>query len=280
MTPSSHQSKLGIICGDGDLPLQLIMKCEEIGRPFFLVGFKGSTPSDLMENHDHAWSQLGQVKNTLNLLREAGVQEIVLVGRFRRPGWRELKLDALGIKWVSSMMGSIFGDDALLSTIVHRLESEEGFKVVSAESIVGASLLMPSGLKTTCSPDESDWKDIHQGFKILNKLGEADVGQAVVMQDGLIIAVEAIEGTDGLIERTPPLLRNGPSPILIKSVKPHQERRIDRPTIGPHTIKNLVKSGFKGLALAANEVIVLHPDDVFNLANAHDIFIVGVEVKT
>lgn len=279
MMPAYKPSKLGIICGEGDLPLEVIKRCTETRHPFFLIGFEGQTPPQTIEPHAHAWSQMGQVKKTLTLLREANVEEIVFVGRFHRPAWRELKLDTLGLKWISSMMGSVFGDDSLLSTIVNRLEQEEGFRVVSAESITGHGLLMPLGLKTDYAPDEIDWHDIRQGFKIIRKLGEADVGQSVVLQEGLILAVEAIEGTDQLVERTPQLMRPGRGPILVKSIKPNQDARIDRPTIGPETIKKLTASGFRGIALGADEVIVLHPEVVFDLANKSKIFIIGVEVE-
>lgn len=279
MMPSCKPSKLGIICGEGDLPSEIIQHCTKMNRPFFLVGFEGQTPPDTIKQYDHGWSQIGQISKTLTLLREAKIDDIVFAGRFRRPGWRELKLDALGFKWISSMMGSVFGDDSLLSTIIKRLEEEEGFRVVSAESITGQGLLMPSGSRTKAEPDDVDWQDIRHGFKIIKKLGDADIGQSVVLQEGLILAVEAIEGTDKLIERTPELMRGGKGPVLVKSIKPNQDARIDRPTIGPETIKKLAASGFKGVALGAGEVIVLHADSVFDLANQLGIFVIGVEVN-
>ncbi len=278
MNPSSNPSKLGIICGDGDLPCRVVERCLETKRPFFLIGFEGHSPTSLMHQYDHAWSQLGQVRKTLGLLRSAGVEELVFVGRFKRPSWRELKLDSLGLKWISSMVGSVFGDDSLLKTIIQRLECEEGFRVVSAESIVGSCLLLSPGVHTKLVPDESSLRDIHHAIRVLGLLGEADVGQSLVIQDGLVLAVEAIEGTDNLIRRSKELIRaTGMPPILVKSVKPNQERRIDRPTIGPDTIERLSESGFQGVALGANEVIVLHPETVFDRANQLGIFVISVE---
>lgn len=278
MNPSSNPSKLGIICGQGDLPSRVISRCLEVGRPFFLIGFEGQSPISLLHQYDHAWSQLGQVRKTLDFLRSAGVEELVFVGHFKRPSWRELKLDSLGLKWVSSMMGAVFGDDSLLKTIIHRLEREEGFRVVSAESIVGPSLLLNPGVHTKLSPDASSMSDIYHAIRVLKVLGEADVGQSLVIQDGLILSVEAIEGTDNLIRRSKELIRaRGMPPILVKSVKPNQERRIDRPTIGPETIERLSESGFQGLAVGANEVIVLHPEILFDRANQLGLFVISVE---
>lgn len=278
MNPSSNPSKLGIICGEGDLPSRVIERCLEVKRPFFLIGFEGHSPASLILSYDHAWSQLGQVRKTLDLLRSAGVEELVFVGHFKRPSWRELKLDSLGLKWISSMVGSVFGDDSLLKTIIQRLEHEEGFRVVSAESIVGSSLLLSSGVYTKLSPNASCMRDIDHAIRVLKLLGEADVGQSLVIQDGLVLAVEAIEGTDKLIARSKELIRaRGMPPILVKSVKPNQETRIDRPTIGPETIERLSESGFQGLALGANEVIVLHPEIVFDRANQLGLFVISVE---
>ena len=133
---------------------------------------------------------------------------MVLAGRFRRPSWFELKPDALAAKWLAKSAKHIFGDDSLLQVILKNLE-QEGFVIRSAEEIIGQKLLAHVGVLGKHHPHERDLLDIAQGVKVAKALGTCDVGQSVVIQGGIVLGVEAVEGTDELIMRCQRLQRSG-----------------------------------------------------------------------
>ena len=116
-----------------------------------------------------------------------------------------------------------------------------------------------------------------RGFDVAKILGQADVGQAVIVQHGLVLAVEGIEGTAALIRRSATLKRKGGGGVLIKVAKPQQDRRVDLPTIGPDTIQALYDAGFKGVAVEAGSALIAGMDQVISLANKLGIFVMGVK---
>ncbi len=126
------------------------------------------------------------------------------------------------------------GDDRLFRAIVAELEAE-GFRVIGADEVAGG-LLAPEGLMTKVGPDPVAARDIALGVEVARRLGELDVGQAVVVREGLVLGLETVEGTDQLLERCASLRRARPGGVLVKLKKPEQERRADLPTIGPATV--------------------------------------------
>ena len=119
-------------------------------------------------------------------------------------------------------------------------------------------------------------KDIEIGKKILFAMSELDIGQGICVQEGQVLAVEAIEGTDKMLERVADLKCVGKKPILIKMIKHHQDRDLDMPTIGINTIENLYKFGFAGCAVSVDGIIVLEREKVIQRANELGIFILGI----
>src|SRR5690606_7482954 len=122
--------------------------------------------------------------------------------------------------------------------------------------------------------------DIRRGIAVLRALAGADVGQAAVVQQGLVLAVEAIEGTDAMLARAGGLRRGGPGGVLVKLAKPQQERRVDRPTVGPETVRNAAGAGLRGIAVEAAAVLVIDRRDVAAAADAAGLFVIGVEPET
>lgn len=268
--------RLGIIAGSGNLPRDIIKACQAQKRSFYILAYEGQTDLETYQNLPHFKATLGKVGEAIDILKQMNVQELVLAGRFRRPSWFELKPDALAAKWLAKSARHIFGDDSLLQVVLKNLE-QEGFVIRSAEDIVGQKLLAPLGVLGQHQPNERDLLDIAQGVKVAKTLGLCDVGQSVVIQDGIVLGVEAIEGTDQLIMRCKDLKRAGEGGILIKVVKPYQDIRVDRPTVGLNTLHRLNEAGLKGLVIEANGVIVHQLTEMIELANQKGIFLMGIK---
>jgi DUF1009 family protein len=276
--PPTNPSKLGIIAGAGQLPRKIIEACEQQHRQFYIVAFENQTDPQLVENLPHVWCKLGQTKKALDYLKQYGVQEIVMVGPIKRPSWSELKPDSFTATWLAKHIHKIFGDDSLLRAVIEMFESQ-GFAVTSAENIIGNSLLALHGMMGKYPPSSEDQQDIALGLKVATTLGSCDIGQAVVIQQGLVLGVEAIEGTEALLKRCAPLKRPGSGGVLVKILKPQQEIRVDRPTVGFETLKRIYEGGFKGIAVEAFGVIMLNKEEMIHFANEHHLFLVGVDKK-
>lgn len=267
--------KLGVIAGGKDLPKEVIAHCRATNRPYFILAFEGQTDPEVVQDSDHAWVRLGAIGQSIKILKQAGVEDVVMVGPIRRPSWLEIRPDSKGALWLARLAKNAFGDDSTLRIIIDEIE-KEGFKVVGAEELIGSTILATPGQLGNIAPDEQALKDIQHGIKVANLLGQADVGQSVIVQDGLVLGMEAVEGTAELIKRCKNLHRKGPGGILIKIAKPNQDRRVDLPTIGAETIQMAADNGLRGIAVQANCVQILQRSQAIELANKHGIFIYGI----
>ncbi len=202
------------------------------------------------------------------------VTELVLAGGLQRPSLAALRPDWRAAKLFARVGYRALGDDGLLSAVVKELE-QEGFRVVGADQLLGRALV-PEGPLGRIRPDELSQADIERGLRVARTLGALDVGQAVVVQQGLVLGVEAIEGTDELLLRCAALRREGPGGVLVKVEKPGQEPRADRPTIGLRTILLAAEAELRGVAVEANATIVLDRDEVIQAADRAGLFLVGV----
>lgn len=266
--------KLGIVAGSGPLPRLLLQACQGQGRPVFVLALEGHTELESVAEADHCWVRLGAFQTAFDALRKADVEEVVLAGPVKRPGWHELRPDSYGLRFLTKAGFRSLGDDGLLRAIIRGIE-EEGFRVVGADDIL-AKLLVKEGTYGKWTPDAQAQEDIARGVEVVRALGAADVGQAAVVQQGLVLGVEAIEGTDQLLKRCGPLHREGPGGVLVKIRKPRQERRADLPTIGPDTVKAAAQAGLRGIAVEAGECLVIDSQAVTAAADAHGIFVVGI----
>jgi DUF1009 family protein len=192
----------------------------------------------------------------------------------RRPSLTSLRLDGRGKKAVVKWGRKALGDDKLLSIVINEIESE-GFRVVGIDSILGG-MVVPQGLLGAIKPDDDAMADIAFGCRVARTLGSLDVGQAVVIQQGMVLGVEAIEGTDALLRRCGELRREGPGGVLVKVKKPLQEARADLPTIGPDTIKGAHAAGLKGIAVEAGGALVVERDRLVEAADAAGLFVIGI----
>lgn len=246
---------LGIVAGGGILPRRIAEAAANGGRPVFIVAFDGHTDAATVEGFAHAWLKLGQTAAALRCLHAAGCDEVVMAGPMRRPSLSSLSLDLRSVSALAKAGSRVFGDDGLLSVIVAEIE-RDGFRVIGIEDVLGGYLAIEGHLAGRAL-EAADAEDIARGIAVLRAVGAVDVGQAVAVQEGLVLAVEAIEGTDAMIARAGALRRPGPGPVLVKGSKPGQERRADRPTIGEGTVAAAAAAGFRGIAVEAGATLLV-----------------------
>lgn len=270
--------KLGIVAGGGDLPAKLVAVCRATGREVFVLALVDQADPSLTEGVDHAWVRLGAAGTALKALHGAGVKDLVMAGRVRRPSLSELRPDWRAARLFAKLGASSLGDDGLLSAVVRELEEVEGFRVTAPDELLG-ELVAPSGPLGRILPDEQGRSDIARGFEVARALGALDVGQAVIVQAGLVLGVEAIEGTDKLIERCGALRREGLGGVLVKACKPSQERRVDLPTVGVETVHGAARAGLRGIAFEAGRSLVLDRDAMARAADELGLFVVGADPK-
>jgi DUF1009 family protein len=266
--------RLGIIAGSGALPRRLVDSCRTVGRDIFVLAVEGAAEPQALEGVPHAWCRLGAAAKALAILRDNQVSELVLAGGVRRPSLADLRPDWRAAKLFARIGYRALGDDGLLSAVVDELE-REGFRVIGAHHLLVAGLAA-EGPFGKSRPDAQALADIGHGLRIARALGGLDVGQAVVVQQGLVLGVEAIEGTDELLQRCARLRREGPGGVLVKIEKPGQEQRADRPTIGPRTVALAAAAGLCGIAVEAGTTIVLDRDQVTADADRAGLFVVGM----
>jgi DUF1009 family protein len=272
--PVPNNLPIALFAGKGDLPCTLVDVFQSQNRPFVVIAFKGQTEETLVKNVPHVWVSFGEAGKIRKYIDENKVKEIVMGGTISRPALSEVKPDWEGIKWLAKIGAKALGDDNLLKSIINMIE-EQGYRVVGPDTILN-DLLAPEGILTSSEPDEQAWRDIGRGVEVLSALGPVDVGQAVVVQEGLVLGVEAIEGTDALIKRAGDLRRPGLGGILIKIAKLQQEKRVDLPTIGLETIYSAGRAGLRGIAFEAGRTLFLNQKEAIQEANQKGLFLVGL----
>jgi DUF1009 family protein len=263
------------------LPLEIADHCRSAGRPVFVVRLKGFADPALaeFEGADVGLAELGKCIKTL---RRAACDNICLAGIVKRPDFSKLVPDLRG---VAALPGAIAaarkGDDALLRFLVGEFE-KEGFGVEGAE-VVMRDLRLPRGLFGRHAPTPEQLADAEQALAAARAIGRLDIGQAAVVCDGLVLAVEAQEGTDAMLTRVAGLPahlhgqagdRRG---VLAKAPKPIQETRVDLPTIGPATIRGAAAAGLAGIVGEAGRLLVLERSQTVALADELGLFVLGAE---
>lgn len=266
--------KLGIIAGGGTAPRRLLDLLDRQQHPYFLACLQGHADADLGQGRDHIWVHLGEAEKLRSAGLAAGVDHAVMLGRVRRPSLSELKPDALTLKYLAKIGINFLGDNNLLSAVAKAFEAE-GIRIVGVHEII-SDWLTPAGVLTIVAPDDQATADIKRGMEVAKLLGQADVGQSVVVQQGIVLALEAVDGTDAMLARAGPLQRDGAAAILVKCSKPQQDKRLDLPAIGLDTIHALKTAGLRGLAIEAGASLMLDKAAVIDAANDAQLFVVGV----
>ena len=272
-------AKLGILAGSGVLPHQVAEAARKEGRDVFIVAFEGHADAATIEGFDHAWLRLGAASKIIKTLHRNGCEELVMAGAVRRPSFAELRPDWRGARLFLKAGLAMLGDDGLLRVVRDELQ-KEGFRLIAPQDVTH-QLLMPAGVQTrTPSLPEDVKADIERGVAVLHALAPLDVGQAVVVQQGLVLGIEAIEGTASLIARSKDLHREGRGGVLVKMSKPQQESAFDLPTIGAQTIEQAHAAGLRGIALEAGRSLFLEQEEVLRLCNTYGMFLVGLSLDS
>jgi UDP-2,3-diacylglucosamine hydrolase len=269
---------LGILAGGGRLPGQVAAAAHAAGRPVFLVGLEGFADPAILAPWPHQFIRILAVGQILAALRAHGCQDLVLIGPVRRPSLLDLRPDAEGARMLARIGRAAFaGDDGLLAAVV-KILGEEGFRVLGAHEILSEAL-GPAGLLSQAAPDAVAMADIRRGIAVVRALGAVDVGQACVVQQGVVLAVEAAEGTDAMLSRCGALARPGRGGVLVKLVKPGQDRRADLPTVGPETVRAATGAGLRGVAFEAGGTILADREAAIAAADSAGVFLLGLDAE-
>jgi hypothetical protein len=273
---SENQRKLGIVAGGGSIPRRLIQACQDKKIDFRILAIEGNAEKDLLNGlEDHGrWIRLGQAGTGFKYFAEQQVQDVVMIGTIRRPGILDLVPDLRTTAFFAKVGAKALGDDGILRAIVSEIEGD-GMLVKGIHEVL-PDLLVKNGVLTRNNPSKEDWTDINRGVQVATELGRVDVGQAVVVQHGLVLGVEGIEGTDELMRRCKDYRRKGKGGVLVKLRKPKQDMRIDLPTIGPRSVERAHETGLVGLVVHAGNGLIVDEEQTLALADKYGMFIIGV----
>lgn len=275
MPAKPSTSPLGIVAGRGDLPARLAEQALAQGRGVFVLALTGQADPAAVAAYPHAWVRLVDGAAALKHLRGAGVEELVFAGAVKRPSLMSLRPDRRAASFLAKVGWRALGDDSLLSAIVAEFEAE-GFRVIGADQVWGDGR-MPAGALTKARPDATAWRDIRRAVEVVQALGAVDVGQGCVVQQGIVLAVEAVEGTDAMLRRATDLGRDGPGGVLVKLAKPGQNRRIDLPAVGLATVEGAIAAGLRGLAVEAGGALLMERAAMVRTAEAAGLFVYGID---
>lgn len=269
--------KLGIIAGGGAIPRDLINFCKENKCDYFVIAIEGNADRDLIdETIPHAWIRIGQAGTGFKKLAEEKVEEVVMIGTIKRPTLKDLVPDMRTTAFFAKVGMKSLGDDGILRALVKEIESE-GMVVRGIHEVL-PELLIKKGILGKVKPSKQAKEDIRRAVEVATELGRLDVGQAVIVQQGLVLGVEGIEGTGELIRRCGEYKRKGEGGVLVKVRKPQQDMRVDLPTIGDKTVQAAYDSGLSGICLHSGNGLIVNEKETIKLADKLGIFVLGLDV--
>ncbi|MFG1393213.1 LpxI family protein [Xanthobacter agilis] len=272
---------IGIVAGNGAFPAAVADAVRAQGRDVVLFLIRGFADPSL-ERYEHHWFRLGSLGSVAAKAKARGIQQVVMVGGLTRPRVRDLGLDWTMVRLLPRIARLFRGGDNHLLSGVLGLVAEQGFQLCGAHE-VAPSLLLPAGVLGSHGPSAQARRDIALGLGLVHTLGPFDVGQGVVVVDGLVAAVEAAEGTDQMLARYGELRRSGrlrfPAGrgVLVKAPKPGQDRRVDLPSLGPATVERAAEAGLAGIAFEAGGAIVPDAAALIAVADRLGLFVAGVD---
>ncbi len=270
---SAVVKKLGLIAGNGKFPVIFAREAKVAGYALVAVAHRGETLEEIGDVVDDVtWIYVGQLGKIIRTFHRAGVTEAAMAGGIRKVKlFGNFRPDLRGVRFLARIKGR--DDDALLRGVADEL-AEEGIKIV--DSTFCLSQIMPgAGVLTKRIPSAAHWEDIRYGFRIAKEIGRLGIGQTVVVKNRVVVAVEAVEGTDDAIQRGGRLAKSGY--VVVKVSKPEQDLRFDVPAVGIETIKNIHETGGAVLAVAAGKTIFLEKQMLLQEAEACGVSVVAIE---
>ena len=266
---------LGLIAGSGMMPVEIIRHCNRHHIPVFVIGLEPFASEEQLSEAPHIFAKIGEAGKMMKTLRAHNVHDIVLAGGIKRPSFKELIPDWEGVKIAAKLTMKKMSDDNLFRAVMDEIESR-GFRIAGIEEVV-PEMLFQEGIYGKVKPTKEDMDDIERGWTVAKAIGAVDVGQAVVVQEGLVLAMEAIEGTDMVLSRASQLRKPGKAPVMVKVLKPGQDMRVDLPAIGLQTVELFIKYGIGGIAVEAGGILLIEKDAVIKKADENGIFIIGLK---
>lgn len=269
---------MGIIAGQGNLPIALATSLRDEGQEPFLLLLEGEADPERYTGFSHEVFKISKVGKFLKALAREKCTRITLAGPIQRPDLKNIIPDFEGVKLLARLTSVLRkGDDALLKVITTYL-AEKGFEVVGVHELA-ENLVFPLGQLGSVVPNDTDRTDILVGRRIVKAVGDLDIGQAAIIRDGYVLAVEAAEGTDGLLQRSAEFKHDCPAGVLVKLSKPQQDLRADMPTVGPNTVTLAAQANLRGIAVEAGKTLVLELSKMINLADDLGLFVVGLDTN-
>lgn len=271
MVRGMENEPVGIIAGGGQFPRLVAETVRKSGGRAVVCGFHGHTDPDLRAAADvFCLLRLGQFNRVLAFFRRQGVRRVCMAGAINKPRALDFRPDLRALRIVFSLRRK--GDDALLRAIIEDFE-REGFTVVPASEFA-PSLRCPAGRLSRRPPAEEEWRDIRFGWPVGASLGRFDIGQCLVVKQGMVVAVECLEGTDAALRRGGEL--GGAGCVALKMAKPGQDERADLPSVGLETIRRLVEGKYRCLAVEAEKTLFFDMEAALALADRHDLAVVAL----
>jgi len=268
--------KIGLIAGGGQFPVMFSQKAATRGYQVCAAGFKNETDKNLSNYVEcMEWLYLGQISKLIRFFKKHGIDQAVMLGNISKTNiFKDIRPDFKALSFIAK--SGLTHDDSILTSFADLL-LKEGIKILPSTFLL-PELIAPEGCWTKRKPDRAEKKDIELGWKIAKKIGSLDIGQCIVISNGTILAVEAIEGTDETILRGA-RLAHGSSPVVIKVLKPSQDQRFDLPSSGTETIEIMHRSGAGVLVVEAGRSIVFDRSQMIERADQYKISIVGFTDK-
>jgi UDP-2,3-diacylglucosamine hydrolase len=272
---------VGIVAGSGVLPFSVAELLQARAIKPFIFAIRGFCDPVQVERFPHHWVALGQVGRLTRLMRTEGCRDIVFIGGLVRPALSEIRLDFGTLRAIPAIAAALRGGDDHLLSGISKIFARHGIRVVGIQD-VAPELLMPEGSITRRTPDEGEKADIAKGRDLMRALSPFDVGQAVIVIDGHVVAIEDIEGTDGLLVRVARLRAEGrirAKPgrgVLVKMPKTTQDLRFDLPTLGPKTIDGVIAAGLAGIGIVAGRTLIAEADVMTAKADRAGVFVIGL----
>jgi DUF1009 family protein len=280
---SEISSPVGVIAGGGTMPFAVADSLQARGIAPVLFALRGACDPVRVARFRHHWISVGQLGRATKLFRSEGCRDLIFIGTLLRPALSEIRLDWGTLRVIGRILASFRGGDDHLLSGIGRILEQDGFRMVGIRD-VAPEILMPEGSITRVTPDAAGTADIEKGREVLRALSPFDIGQAVVVIDGHVVAVEDIEGTDGLLARVARLRGEGRlrtrtgRGVLVKAPKSDQDLRFDLPTVGPRTIEGADKAGLAGIAIIAGHTIAADSQGMIEAADKAGLFIQGLPV--
>jgi len=266
------ENKQCLVAGDGSLPIEVAKCAKNNGFEVICISLANDNVKELKKYCEKVYScHPGEVNKITKILLDEEIKQLTFIGKVHKRVLLQLhKFDARAIELLKE--ASRLNDDQVMLLIIEEM-NKLGITILD-QTIFIKNLMIPAGVLGCVKPTEEQMQDVNYGFWLAKEMGKLDVGQSVVIKDKMIMAVEAIEGTDVCIKRGCKLAKKGA--CIIKVSKPSQDKRFDIPAIGLKTLRTMKKHKASLIAVEANETIIVNQEAVINYANKNNIVIMAV----